>query len=184
MENLELVNNRLQEIEEKLSEYNNLIIENDPSSLTKEFDEEYRSLQKEYEELKTVLNKEKIEKKEKVESFFNRVSMGLFFYYVIMFILAFPLIEFLIGYESSLSILEGIAESAKDYTVLQVKTLAIIGFVAYPFILTIINIVVGLVFVRSKENKKVYLIWNIIFALLILIGVIWGIVFLSNQVFA
>ena len=101
-----------------------------------------------------------------------------------MFILAFPLIEYLIGFESSLAILERIGESTKSFTELQVKTLAVIGFVAYPFILTIINTMVGLIFVRSKENKKVYFIWNIIFALLVVISVIWGIVFLSNQVFA
>lgn len=184
MENLELTKNRMLEVEVKLSEYNNLIIENDPKSLTKEFEEEYRALQKEYEELKLILNEEKNEKKEKVESFFNKVSLGLFFYFVIMFILAFPLIEYLIGFESSLAILERIGESTKSFTELQVKTLAVIGFVAYPFVLTIINTIVGLIFVRSKENKKVYFIWNIIFALLVVISVIWGIVFLSNQVFA
>lgn len=174
MENFEQIKNRLLEVESKLAEYNNLIIENDPTSLTDEFDQEYRALQNEYESLKDLL---KNENKEKTDSFFNKVSMGFFFYFVIMFMLVFPLTIYLIGNETTLAMLTKISaliEAGKDYTVLQIQTLVIIGFLSYPLVITIINFLIGLIFARSKENKKLYFVWNLIFLGLLLIGLIWG----------
>lgn len=174
MENLEQVKNRLLEVEGKLSEYNNLIIENDPASLTEEFEQEYRALQNEYESLKELL---KNDNKEKPDSFFNKVSMGFFFYFVVMFMLVFPLTIYLIGNETTLAMLTKISaliEAGKDYTVLQIQTLVIIGFLSYPVAITIINFLVGIIFAKSKENKKLYFVWNLIFLGLLLIGLIWG----------
>ena len=174
MENFEELKNRLIEIENKLAEFNNLIIENDPSSLTEEFDQEYRALQTEYENLKEML---KDTKKEQNESFLNKVSMGLFFYFVVMFMLVFPLTIYLIGNETALAMLTKLTEltnNGKEYTTLQIQTLVIIGFLSYPIAITIINFVVGLIFARSKENKKLFFIWNFIFLGLLLIGLVWG----------
>ena len=174
MENFEQNKNRLLEVEEKLAEFNNLIIENDPSSLTEEFDQEYRSLQNEYESLKETLKKEK---NEKTDSFFNKISMGFFFYFIIMFMLVFPLTIYLIGNETTLAMLTKISEliqNGKDYTTLQIQTLVIIGFLSYPIAITIVNFLVGLIFAKSKENKKLYFVWNLIFLGLLLIGLIWG----------
>lgn len=174
MENFEEIKNRLVEVEDKLAQFNNLIIENDPSSLTEEFDQEYRALQNEYEYLKGQLKKFK---NEQSESFFNKVSMGLFFYFVVMFMLVFPLTIYLIGNETALAMLTKITElinTGKEYTTAQIQTLVIIGFLSYPIAITIINFVVGLIFARSKENKKVYFIWNLIFLGLLLIGLVWG----------
>jgi hypothetical protein len=176
MENQELEKNRLLEVEEKLSEFNNLIIENDPVSLTEEFNKEYRELQNEYEYLRGLIKKEKAPKG---ENFFNKVSMWLFFYFLVMFMLVFPLTIYLIGNESTLAMLTKITEliqNGKAYTTLQIQTLVIIGFLIYPISLTIINSLVSLIFVRSKENKKVYFVWNFIFAGLLLIGLIWGLI--------
>ena len=174
MENFEEIKNRLVEVEDKLAQFNNLIIENDPSSLTEEFDQEYRSLQNEYEYLKGQLKKSK---NEQSESFFNKVSMGLFFYFIVMFMLVFPLTIYLIGNETALAMLTKITElinTGKEYTTAQIQTLVIIGFLSYPIAITIINFVVGLIFARSKENKKVYFVWNLIFLGLLLIGLVWG----------
>jgi hypothetical protein len=96
-----------------------------------------------------------------------------------MFMLVFPLTIYLIGNESTLAMLTKITEliqNGKAYTTLQIQTLVIIGFLIYPISLTIINALVNLIFVRSKENKKVYFVWNCIFAGLLLIGLIWGLI--------
>ena len=127
-----------------------------------------------------ILIKKNLLKKDKTEntdSFFNKVSMGLFFYFVLMFMLVFPLTIYLIGNETTLAMLNKLTEliqNGKEFTTLQIQTLVIIGFLIYPVAITIINFVVGLIFARSKENKKVYFIWNLIFLGLLLIGLIWG----------
>ena len=103
--------------------------------------------------------------------------MGLFFYFVVMFMLVFPLTIYLIGNETALAMLTKITElinTGKEYTTAQIQTLVIIGFLSYPIAITIINFVVGLIFARSKENKKVYFVWNLIFLGLLLIGLVWG----------
>ena len=103
--------------------------------------------------------------------------MGLFFYFVVMFLLVFPLTIYLIGNETTLATLLKVSETienGKSYTTLQIQTLVILGFLVYPFALTIINTLVGLIFARSKENKKVFFIWNIVFAVLLISGIIWG----------
>ena len=159
---------------EYLATYYFEISKNDPVSLTEEFNKEYRELQNEYEYLRSLIKKEKAPKG---ENFFNKVSMWLFFYFLVMFMLVFPLTIYLIGNEATLAMLAKITEliqNGKAYTTLQIQTLVIIGFLIYPISLTIINALVSLIFVRSKENKKVYFVWNCIFAGLLLIGLIWG----------
>ena len=115
----------------------------------------YRRLQEEYALLKETL---RVSKTDKADSFFNKVSMGLFFYFVVMFLLVFPLTIYLIGNETTLATLLKVSETienGKSYTTLQIQTLVILGFLVYPFALTIINTLVGLIFARSKENKSV-----------------------------
>ena len=70
--------------------------------------------------------------------------------------------------------ISALIEAGKDYTVLQIQTLVIIGFLIYPVAITIINFLVGIIFAKSKENKKLYFVWNLIFLGLLLIGLIWG----------
>lgn len=181
MENLEQAKVRLEEVELKLAEFNNLIIENDPKSQTIEFEEEYRNLQDEYESLQEYIKHN--EKKEKLtgDSFFNKISISLFFYFFVMFVFAFPLIVEFFSQEIILAFLS--MESITSFTTLQIQTIVVLSFLIYPVGLLLINILVRLIFVRSQENKKLYFIWNLIFGGVLLLAVILSFVNLLLPIF-
>lgn len=177
MENVEQMKSRLLELEEKLAEFNSQIIERSEASLTQEFEDEYRQIQDEYETLSNALK----DLEPKPESFFNKVSLSLFFYFLVMTLLVFPLTINLIAQEIVLAFLE--MEFIQNFTKLQLQTIVVLAYLIYPLGLLIVNTLIRLIFVRSKENKKLYFVWSLIFGGILLLGTILGFVELVLPIF-
>lgn len=173
MEN-EMLLKRKQELLEEIDKYNKLIFEDSEESKTPEFDLNYRKLNEEYEEVEKLIKKNHLDKAPKENTFLNNVSIFLLVYGLIMFFLCFYFIFTLICKEMVISFIS--MESVLQMNLNKQKALVLIAYLIYPITLLIIHIVMGVIFTRKQENKKVYWIQTIVLAVMYLPSLIIGLI--------
>lgn len=106
----------------------------------------------------------------KMDSFLNKVSLWIWFYVAVLIVFSlFPLYQ-LITYQICISMIS--TDAAQNLTEhFQVVTLVVVSYLIYPVGLLILD-VVPLFFLKTKENKKTYLILSGVFLLSFLISFI------------
>ena len=108
--------------------------------------------------------------KERMDSFLNKTSLWIWFYVGVLFVFSlyplFNIISYQICYGMiSTKFAQGLTEH------FQVVTLVIASYLIYPIGLLIIDLI-PLFFLKTKENKKLYLILSLIFLISFLISFI------------
>lgn len=171
MEN-DMLLKRQQELLEEIDKCNKLIFEEAEESQTPEFEVKYQKLNSEYEELQQLIAKNHLNKEPKENTFLNNVSVFLFIYGVIMFFLCFYYIFNLICKEVVITFIS--FETVLQMTTEKQKALVLVSYLIYPILLLIIHIIMGTVFTRKSENKKVFWIITIILAAMYLPSLVIG----------
>lgn len=167
---------RKEELLTLLEGYNNAIFDETEESKTEEFNEQLQSLNDEYAYVEEYIRRSHYKEPVEIERFLNKVSMWIWPYFLVLLTACFyPLFE-LIDINIIIPFLK--IESVQNMLPVQQKTVILCAFAIYPIGLLLINLLVRLFLIKSKENKKAYLIASIIFWVLLLSSIL--ILFLST----
>ena len=161
---------RKEELLAQLAIYNDQIFNEEAVTQTEEFNETYEQLQAEYEEVEELLIKLHYKEPAETDSMLNHTSIWLWVFLLVIFILSlYPLFN-VINLEILIKFIS--IDAISDMSSLQKKALLLTGFFIYPVGLLLIDVLVGVIFVRSKENKKVFLIGSGVFLVSLLVSVL------------
>ncbi len=161
---------RKEELLAKIAAYNDQIFNEEEITKTEEFNEEYQSVQNEYEEIEEQLLKLHYKEPAQTDSFLNHTSVWLWIFLFVLFVLSlYPLFN-VINLEILIKIIS--VDGINEMSSLQKKTLLLVGYFAYPVGLLLIDAIVGLFFLKTKENKKVFLIGSVVFLVSLLVSVL------------
>lgn len=153
-----------------IAKYNDQIFNEEEVTKTEEFNQEYAKVQGEYEELEELLIKLHYKEPAETDSMLNHTSIWLWAVLLVLFILSlYPLFN-VINLEILIKFIS--IDAVSEMTSLQKKALVLTGFLVYPVGLLLIDGVIGLFFVKKKENKIVYLIGSGLFLVSLLTSVL------------
>ena len=161
---------RKEELLALIAKYNDQIFNEEEVTKTQEFSDEYEKVQTEYEEIEELLTKLHYKEPIETDSMLNHTSLWLWAVLLVLFILSlYPLFN-VINLEILIKFIS--IDSIKEMSSLQKKTLVLTGFLVYPVGLLLIDGIIGLFFVKKKENKLVYLIGSGVFLVSLLVSVL------------
>lgn len=161
---------RKEDILAELENYNNAIFDETEESKTDEFNEKFQALNDEYAYVEEYIRKSHYKEPVEKEKFLNKVSIWIFAYFFILIVFCFyPLFE-LLDINIIIPFLE--LESVANMLPVQQKTVIICTFLIYPVGLLLINLPVRLLFIKSKEDKKIFFILSIVFWVILLSSIL------------
>ena len=161
---------RKEELLAEIAKYNDQIFNEEEVTKTQEFSDEYEKVQTEYEEIEELLTKLHYKEPAETDSFLNHTSVWLWVFLFVLFVLSlYPLFN-VINLEILIKIIS--VDGINEMSSLQKKTLLLVGYFAYPVGLLLIDAIVGLFFLKTKENKKVFLIGSGVFLVSLLVSVL------------
>lgn len=159
---IEEMQEKLVKLEEELTAYSIKLAEEDIKTMS---DEEYEEKFAVYEEIQAML-----QKVPETESFLDKVSIWIWVYAIIMFVLTFPT---LLYYTFSVGVLNLLMEPLilAGFPDIVVATFAVY---TVPLLLTLLSWFLKLNLIKTPENKKAFNIVWIIQSIMIVGGGIWA----------